>query len=44
VRAEELPHGIAPAADGTVRTLPGMLADAGGCDGFFVARLRRAGD
>lgn len=44
VRAEELPHGIAPAADGTLRTLPGMLADAGGCDGFFVARLRRAGD
>jgi 16S rRNA (cytosine967-C5)-methyltransferase len=40
-RADELPPGIAPAADGSVRTLPGMLADAGGCDGFFVARLRR---
>jgi 16S rRNA (cytosine967-C5)-methyltransferase len=25
----------------TVRTLPGMLAEAGGCDGFFVAHLRR---
>ena len=43
VAAGELPDGIAPAPEGWVRTLPGMLADAGGCDGFFVARLRRAG-
>ncbi|MBP2299913.1 16S rRNA (cytosine(967)-C(5))-methyltransferase RsmB [Azospirillum picis] len=28
-------------AAGEVRSLPGMLADAGGIDGFFVARLRR---
>ncbi|MCW3834933.1 RsmB/NOP family class I SAM-dependent RNA methyltransferase [Sphingomonas canadensis] len=41
VRAEELPAGIAPLADGTVRTLPGMLAESGGLDGFFIARLRR---
>ena len=27
---------------GWLRTLPGMLADDGGCDGFFVARFRRA--
>lgn len=39
---EELPAGIVPTAEGYVRTLPGMLADAGGCDGFFIARLRRA--
>ncbi|AWK88059.1 16S rRNA (cytosine(967)-C(5))-methyltransferase RsmB [Azospirillum thermophilum] len=26
---------------GEVRSLPGMLADLGGVDGFFVARLRR---
>lgn len=26
---------------GEVRSLPGMLADRGGIDGFFVARLRR---
>jgi len=26
---------------GEVRSLPGMLADKGGIDGFFVARLRR---
>ena len=41
VRADELPAGIAPAPGGWVRTLPGMLEEAGGCDGFFVARLRR---
>ena len=40
IRADELPTGIAPSADGYVRTDPGMLADAGGLDGFFVARWR----
>jgi 16S rRNA (cytosine967-C5)-methyltransferase len=39
-RADELPAGCAPDADGFVRTLPGQLADAGGLDGFFIARLR----
>ena len=42
VRPDELPAGVVPDASGWVRTLPGMLADEGGCDGFFVARLRRA--
>ena len=41
-QADELPAGIVPQEDGTVRTLPGTLAERGGCDGFFVARLRRA--
>lgn len=41
VRSEELPDGIVPNSDGSVRTLPGMLAEAGGLDGFFIARLRR---
>ena len=41
VRDEELPAGIAPTGEGFVRTLPGMLADKGGVDGFFVARLVR---
>jgi 16S rRNA (cytosine967-C5)-methyltransferase len=36
----ELPAGIAPDADGFVRTLPGLIADGGGLDGFFLARLR----
>jgi len=39
-RADELPASIAPTDDGFVRTLPGLLAEAGGLDGFFVARLR----
>ena len=38
----ELPAGIAAHPEGHVRTLPGTLADAGGCDGFFIARLVRA--
>lgn len=38
--AAELPAGIAPDDSGFIRTLPDMLADAGGLDGFFVARLR----
>ena len=40
VLPDELPDGIEPAASGFIRTLPDMLADAGGLDGFFVARLR----
>ena len=36
-----LPGGIAPHADGYVRTLPGDLAEAGGLDGFFMVRLTR---
>lgn len=40
--ADELPQGVAPHPDGYVRTLPGMLADKGGMDGFFIVRLRRS--
>ncbi len=39
-RAEELPDGITPDDSGFVRTLPNLLTDAGGLDGFFIARLR----
>ncbi|MCL6252009.1 methyltransferase domain-containing protein [Altererythrobacter sp. KTW20L] len=39
VTADELPAGIAPSPDGTVRTHPGMLAEQGGIDGFFIARF-----
>jgi 16S rRNA (cytosine967-C5)-methyltransferase len=38
IAASELPGGLAPTADGTLRTDPGMLAEVGGLDGFFVAR------
>jgi 16S rRNA (cytosine967-C5)-methyltransferase len=41
-RAGELPRGIAATAEGRLRTLPGTLADRGGADGFFVARLIRS--
>ena len=40
--ADELPPGIAATPEGWLRTLPGTLAAAGGCDGFFVARWKRA--
>lgn len=39
-RPDELPAGISPDAAGFVRTLPTMLTESGGLDGFFVARLR----
>ena len=38
-----LPPGVPVQPGGYVRTLPGMLAAEGGCDGFFIARLRRKG-
>ena len=38
IAAEELPAGLVPSAQGWLRTDPGMLADAGGLDGFFIAR------
>jgi 16S rRNA (cytosine967-C5)-methyltransferase len=37
----ELPGGILPDAFGCLRTLPGMMADEGGLDGFFAARFVR---
>lgn len=40
IRAEELPDGSVPTAEGHVRTDPSMLAGAGGLDGFFIARWR----
>lgn len=40
VTQTECPDGVAPAAEGWLRTLPGMLAEQGGLDGFFMARLK----
>ena len=42
VTADELPQGLAPTSEGRLRTDPGMLAEAGGLDGFFIARWRKA--
>ncbi len=41
ITAAELPAGIVPTAEGWLRTDPGMMADAGGMDGFFIARWQR---
>lgn len=38
ITPEELPGGIAPTPEGWLRTHPGMLAEEGGLDGFFVGR------
>jgi 16S rRNA (cytosine967-C5)-methyltransferase len=39
ILAAEVP-GLTPGAEGWLRTDPGMLAEAGGLDGFFIARWR----
>lgn len=38
IRPEELPAGLTPTPEGRLRTHPGMLAEQGGLDGFFVGR------
>jgi 16S rRNA (cytosine967-C5)-methyltransferase len=38
ITAPELFAGVKPTADGWLRTNPGMAADSGGLDGFFIAR------
>ena len=40
IRADELSAGLLPTTDGSLRTDPGMLAEVGGMDGFFIARWR----
>ncbi len=39
VRTEELPEWLSPTPEGWLRTDPGMLAERGGMDGFFIARF-----
>jgi 16S rRNA (cytosine967-C5)-methyltransferase len=41
--AEELPDFVTSSGEGWVRILPGLLEEQGGLDGFFMARLVRAG-
>ncbi|MDG6078978.1 methyltransferase domain-containing protein [Erythrobacter litoralis] len=36
----ELPAGLLPTDEGWLRTDPGMMAEQGGLDGFFIARFR----
>jgi 16S rRNA (cytosine967-C5)-methyltransferase len=40
ITSAELPTGLAPTPQGHLRTDPGMLAEQGGLDGFFIARWR----
>jgi 16S rRNA (cytosine967-C5)-methyltransferase len=42
IAARELPEWLSPAADGWLRTDPGVLAEHGGMDGFFIGRWRAA--
>ena len=39
----ELPEPLAATSEGFVRLLPGLFADAGGADSFFIARFVRSG-
>ena len=41
IAAGELAPDIAPTSEGYLRTLPTMLADRGGLDGFFAARFSK---
>ncbi len=41
IGAAELPAGLQPTPEGWLRTDPGMLAEHGGLDGFFVARWKK---
>ncbi len=41
IMAGALPAGMAPTADGFLRTGPAMLAESGRIDGFFVARFAK---
>ena len=38
IGSQNLPAGLEPTAEGWLRTDPGMLGEAGGLDGFFIAR------
>ena len=41
IRQEEIAQGMAPSKEGWLRVLPGVLAEHGGADSFFIVRLRR---
>ncbi len=41
ITADDLLDGVEASADGWLRTDPGMLAEQGGMDGFFIARWRK---
>lgn len=42
ITSDAMPEGLQPTAEGWSRTDPGMLAEHGGLDGFFIARWQGA--
>lgn len=42
IAASEVPEGLSISSEGWLRTDPGMLAEQGGLDGFFIARWKKA--
>ncbi len=42
IRSGEIAEGMTPSSEGYLRILPGILADHGGADGFFMVRMRRS--
>jgi len=42
IDSSSVPDGVKERAPGQLRLLPGMLSDAGGLDGFFIAHLSRS--
>jgi len=44
ISEDELPAGLIPTPEGWLRTHPGMLAEQGGLDGFFVGRWQKTGE
>ena len=43
ISLDEVPEGVPVSDTGHLRTDPGMMAEKGGIDGFFIARLQQAG-
>jgi 16S rRNA (cytosine967-C5)-methyltransferase len=43
IQADELAPGMTPSPEGWLRMLPGLFADQGGSDSFFIARFTRRG-
>jgi 16S rRNA (cytosine967-C5)-methyltransferase len=43
IESDELAAGMRPSAEGWLRMLPGLFADQGGADSFFIARFTRRG-
>jgi 16S rRNA (cytosine967-C5)-methyltransferase len=43
ITGDDLAAGMTPSPEGWLRMLPGLFADQGGADSFFIARFTRRG-